>query len=342
MAAAAETLDIASPWIEPWPIQKLLAKALPRIQSGELRVRIAYRVSEESDLRITDLAALEDLAREGVELRHSRRLHAKLVVADRSQALVGSSNMTRRGGYGYVERPHWRNEEGGVLVDGDAAAEAAAHFDRIWTEAEELRDELVGVVMDFPSLRELRFVAIRDVTAGQLVVATDGDGGRVVGEVQELTAYNPSFPQMTEEMFLSQGFGGAPPRRVQVPDLPALFSHPVKEHGFLVAKTFLRTESAFTIARVRVLRAIEGDGAVRAATPIAPGSDVVRPDAEVPSGKNGLLSEVPGSGWGRLGPGLRRCRALDREATAGVRHIDPRSGPGEADSVRRACRRRPG
>lgn len=293
--SATATLDVASPWIEPWPVQKLLADALPRIRSGELRVRVVYRVSEESDLRITDLAALEALAQEGVELRYSRRLHAKLLVADRARVLVGSSNLTRRGGYGYRERPEWRNEEGGVVVDDlEAAAAAAEHFERIWQKADEVGPDLLGVVMDFPSLRELRFVAIREVSAGQIVVASDGDGVRVVGEVVELTTYNPSFPQMTEEMFLSQGFGGAPPRRVQVPDLPALFSHPVKEHGFLVAKTFLRSESAFRVARVQVLRALVGDEPCRPGAPMAPGSDVVEPTPA-------LLRRLLGDGDLRLG-----------------------------------------
>ena len=62
---AASTLDIASPWIEPWPVQRLLDEALPRVRAGELRVRIVYRVAEESDLRITDLAALDALVQEG-------------------------------------------------------------------------------------------------------------------------------------------------------------------------------------------------------------------------------------------------------------------------------------
>lgn len=117
---AGATLDVASPWVEPYPVQNLLRDALPRVGAGELAVWLLYRVAEEGDLRITDLAALEALAAEGVQVRDSRRLHAKLVIADRTRALIGSSNLTRRAGYGYRERPHWRNEEGGVLVEDEA------------------------------------------------------------------------------------------------------------------------------------------------------------------------------------------------------------------------------
>lgn len=120
---AARTLDVASPWVEAFPLERVLGDALPRVRAGELRVRLVYRVAEESDLRITDLSALEALAEAGVEVRYSRRLHAKLVIADGTRALVGSSNLTRRGGYGYQSRPEWRNEEGGVLLEESEAAE---------------------------------------------------------------------------------------------------------------------------------------------------------------------------------------------------------------------------
>ncbi len=160
--------------------------------------------------------------------------------------------------------------------------------------AEEIGPDLLGVVMDFPSVREFRFVAVRDVAARQLVTASDGAGTTVAGEVVELTSYNQSFPQMTEEMFLTQGLGGAPPRRVTVPDLPTLFSHPVKDQGFLVAKTYFRPESAFRIGRVRVLCAVEQGRAATPATPVSPGSDVRAP---APA----LLRRLLGSGSLRLG-----------------------------------------
>jgi hypothetical protein len=291
---ATATVDVASPWVEPFPIQNLLAEVLPRVEAGDLAVRLVYRVAEESDLRITDLATLEALAAHRVQIRYSRRLHAKVVIADGERALVGSSNLTRRGGFGYANNPEWRNEEGGVLLeDHEAVAEAAAHFERIWEEAEEIGADLLGVATDFPTVREFRLVSIRDVAVGQLAAAGDGDR-TVVGEIVELTTYNQSFPQMTEEMFLTQGYAGAATRRVEIPDIPSLFSHPIKEHGLLVAKTFLRPESAFRLARVRVLRELRR-GRPRAATmPVSPGTDVRAPSP-------GELRALLGDGDLRLG-----------------------------------------
>jgi hypothetical protein len=148
--------------------------------------------------------------------------------------------------------------------------------------------------MDFPSVHEFRFVAVAEVAAGQMVAASENASSTVVGEIVELTTYNQSFPQMTEEIFLTQGYGGFGQRRVHLPDLPMLFSHPVKDRGFLVAKTFFQPESAFRIARVRALRQLRGGEPVSAVQPISPGANVSAPSAA-------LLRRLLGHGDLRLG-----------------------------------------
>jgi len=55
-------------------------------------------------------------------------LHAKVIVIDRSQALVGSSNFSRRG--------LLRNHELGVIVEGNAAAEVARTLDLLITSGQ--------------------------------------------------------------------------------------------------------------------------------------------------------------------------------------------------------------
>lgn len=272
---ARVSLDIASPWIEQDPVLGLLGSALARSGDRKLQVRLIYRLREPSDLSITDLGALAQLAGQGVSIRHSPRLHAKMIIADRTRALVGSQNLTGRGGYGYGSEPLARNEEAGVLVDAEQAAEdAQAHFDQIWQQARELSSHLCGVVIGFPTVREFRFIAVDRVSCGQLVTAPSSSGASVVGEITELTAHNPSFPQMTEQLYLAPGVDSSAPRRVRVSDLPTLFSHPIKEHGYLLAKTLLRSDSAFCIAKVRVLRELGAREPTAPGVPISLGSDV--------------------------------------------------------------------
>lgn len=84
----------------------------------------------------------------------------------------------------------------------------------------------------------------------------EAEGRTILGRVAEVTAYNRSFPRMDEAVWLTQGYSGAPGagRARQIPDLQSLFSHPSKEHGFLVAKTFFEPESVFRIAKANVLK----------------------------------------------------------------------------------------
>ena len=61
-----------------------------------------------------------------------------------------------------------------------------------------------------------------------------------------------------------------------------------------MAKTFFQPESAFQIARVRVLRQLREGESVSAVQPIAPGANVSRPSHE-------LLRRLLGDGDLRLG-----------------------------------------
>lgn len=85
------------------------------------------RVSEQPDSLRTPLVRL---AREfpyldfrSFEGEVTSDLHAKLIVADREVAIVGSSNLTRRAMQGNVEI--------GLLVRGPAAADVARLYDRL-------------------------------------------------------------------------------------------------------------------------------------------------------------------------------------------------------------------
>ena len=289
-------LWITSPWITQRPASLLLRDALPRVARGELDIRIVYRVKEPTDLEITDFEALKSLEDAGCQIRYSTRLHAKLVLAD-SAAIVSSSNLTATAGYGIDMAASWRNEELGVLIRGDEAvlSELESQFESIWSAATRVDERTIGIAMDFPTVRQFSFVAIRDVRLGEYATAEDTAGNVILGRISEVTAYNRSFPQMNESIWLTQGYTGTGSAgRVEVPDLQSLFSHPSKERGFLVTKTFFEPESVFRIARVEVLKHYEQGRLVSPAAPIAPGSDVSRASPE-------LLRQLLGDGDVELG-----------------------------------------
>ncbi|MFN7135168.1 MAG: helicase HerA domain-containing protein, partial [Myxococcales bacterium] len=255
-----------------------------------------YRVREPADLEITEFEGLKALEQAGCQVRFSTRLHAKLLLVDDAAALVSSSNLTASAGYSRELPADARNEELGVLLRDEPAALAslAREFERIWAASQRVDEVTVGIAMDFPATQEFRFVAIREVRVGQYVVCRSSVGGTALGRIVELTAYNRSFPRMNETMWLTQGFGGGGQGATQIPDLQTLFSHPSKERGMLVTRTFFEPEPTFQVARVEVLRHRESDLLRSASVPVAPG-------AEVALASDALLRQLLGDGDVPLG-----------------------------------------
>lgn len=282
---AKARLWITSPWITSRAANLLLQDALPRVRKGELKVRIVYRVKEATDLEITDLDTLKAMEDSGCLVRYSTRLHAKLLLIDRRAAIVSSSNLTSSAGYGLDTPSTWRNEELGILVEDepDVISELEQQFLAIWEQSTSVDAGTIGIAMDFPTARTFSFVAIRDVRLGEYATTRAGSGELIVGRIAGVTAYNRSFPRMSQPMWLTQGY--APPGEqrgpAEIPDLQSLFSHASKEHGFLVTKTFFEPESVFRVAQVEVLKHLRDGHLIAPSVPAVPGADVARATPEV-------------------------------------------------------------
>jgi DNA helicase HerA-like ATPase len=301
---AKARLWVTSPWITSRAVNLLLQDVLPRVRRGEFEVRIVYRVKEATDLEITDLDALKVFEDSGCLVRYSTRLHAKLVLIDQRAAIVSSSNLTASAGYGVDVPAAWRNEELGILVEDemDVISELEEQFLAIWEQATSVETGTVGISMDFPTVQMFGFVAIRDVQLGEYVTTRGASGELIIGRIAELTAYNRSFPRMSQPMWLTQGY--APPGEqrgpAEIPDLQTLFSHASKEHGFLVTKTFFEPESVFCIAKVEVLKHLRDGHLTAPSAPTVPGADVSRATPE-------LLRTLLGEGDLRIGSVLHHA-----------------------------------
>ena len=276
---------LTSPWVTARAINLLLREALPRVEADELDIRLVYRVKEPTDLEITDLDSLKALEDAGCQVRYSTRLHAKLVMVDDRSAIVSSSNLTATAGYSPDGPAPWRNEELGMLVEDEPSilADLEHQFLEIWDNATSVEPTTVGITMDFPTVDAFSFVAIREVHLGEYATTHTATGQLLVGRVAQLTAYNRSFPRLSQSIWLTQGYGAGGEQRggTEIPDLLSLFSHPSKEHGFLVTKTFFEPESVFHIARVEVLKQLRDGGPAAASVPAVPGADVSRASQEV-------------------------------------------------------------
>src|SRR4051794_2392193 len=78
--AAESSIDITGAWITGSALRLLLQSIRPKLEVGELKLRIVCRLHGLTDLDITDLAAINEYEQFGAEVRFSRRLHAKMVL----------------------------------------------------------------------------------------------------------------------------------------------------------------------------------------------------------------------------------------------------------------------
>src|SRR5713226_4089720 len=97
--AAESSVDITGAWITGSALRLLLESIRPKIESGQVKLRIVCRLHGMTDLDITDLAAIKEFEQFGAEIRLSRRLHAKMVLVDGEHGVVSSSNLTSAAGY---------------------------------------------------------------------------------------------------------------------------------------------------------------------------------------------------------------------------------------------------
>ncbi|MFZ9201467.1 MAG: phospholipase D-like domain-containing protein [Opitutales bacterium] len=134
---AREGIDIVTPYFI--PDAELLA-ALTRAARDGRRVRVI--VPRRSDHRLTDFArrpALRVLAEAGAEiyLYSPGVLHTKLVLVDRSQALIGSANIDMRS--------FFLNYEIGAMVSrSPACAEIAEHIESLAAESRQLSPRVIA------------------------------------------------------------------------------------------------------------------------------------------------------------------------------------------------------
>lgn len=267
---ARRSLDLASPWIRGTALRMVLRAAAQGVS-----VRILFRVKEPDDLEITDLGAVLEAARRGVEVRYSSRLHAKVIVADGEAAIVSSSNLTDAAGFGRSYAPHTRNREMGVVVeDADAARDVQERFDAVWAESEWLDDDVAGVVMDFPTASKFHVACWRTPSPGSYIAARDAEGRLVVGRVSGLTGYNRTFPRMTAGMWATQGYGAAPDasgKSYEYDDLQSLFSTAEKERGVLGVIAACDPDGLFHVASVETLATLDGETASPPLEPASPG-----------------------------------------------------------------------
>lgn len=277
---AEVSIDITGAWITGSALRLLLQSIRPKIELGQLNLRIVCRLHGLTDLDITDLGAIKEYEQLGAQVRFSRRLHAKMVLVDGRHGLVSSSNLTSAAGYVHQpEAQNWTNFEAGIVLepsDTQLVADASAFFERIWADSIPIDARAVGVAIGEPTTTQFDVIMVRPVKRSQYVIA-ECEGGSLLGKVDEIRTINVSFPGLEQPAAPRNSTGY---NREPLPDLRSLFAGESKEQAFLKLTTFFDPAAAFSIASVRVLKQRVGGELRMPLVPTAPGAIVQQPDDE--------------------------------------------------------------
>jgi hypothetical protein len=275
---ADASIDITGAWVTGSALRLLLQSIRPKIELGQLNIRIVLRLHGLTDLDITDLGAIKEYQLLGAQVRFSRRLHAKMVLVDGKHGLVSSSNLTSAAGYVHQpETQNWTNFEAGIVLessDTQLVLDATAFFERIWADAIPIDARAVGVAIGEPTTSQFDVIKVRPVKRSQYVIA-ECEGGNLLGKVDEIRTINVSFPGLTQPAAPRNSTGY---NREPLPDLRSLFAGESKEQGFLKLTTFFDPAAAFSVASVRVLKQRVGPELRMPLVPTAPGAIVQQPD----------------------------------------------------------------
>jgi DNA helicase HerA-like ATPase len=275
---AGASVDITGAWITGSALRLLLHSIRSKIEGGQVSIRMVCRLHGLTDLDITDLGAIKEYEQLGAQVRFSRRLHAKMVLVDGKHGLVSSSNLTSAAGYVHQpETQSWTNFEAGIVLepnDAQLVADATAFFERVWADSIPIDARAFGVAIGEPTTTQFDVIMVRPVKRSQYVVA-ECEGGSLLGKVDEIRTINVSFPDLEQPAAPRNSTGY---NREPLPDLRTLFAGESKEQGFLKLTTFFDPASAFSIARVRVLKQRVGGQLRMPLVPTAPGAIVQLPD----------------------------------------------------------------
>ena len=133
VARAKSEILFCSPWIT------YALNEFEEIKSKNIKVKILTRF-DESDVKSgsTDIDRLRQFIESAnTEVKFNNRLHAKMVIVDKSIAVISSANLTRSGlSVNY--------EAGVVLRDESLVEKAIIFFDEVWEEGEKLDAKKLG------------------------------------------------------------------------------------------------------------------------------------------------------------------------------------------------------
>ena len=209
VSRAKREIKICSPWIRSGMLYEVLEHRKNDIKNGNLKLKVITRLGSRDDINISGIDLFRRLKELNADVKYHPTVHTKMYIVDDSEAIVGSFNLTG-GGFGTESNPG-NNLESGVYIDEKQNPEVieglVEEFDRIWEDAQEIDDKLVGFVLNFSNSNEFYFMATKEMQSGTFVsvpVKVEGKEYAIIGQVREVYKTSSGFFEAPREGFLDE------------------------------------------------------------------------------------------------------------------------------------------
>ncbi len=251
---ADKSVKLSSAWIKGDVLRELISSL------GEgVELEVVIRASSYDDLQITDPQVFTAVSEAGGKVYLNPRLHAKFVIIDGKEAVLGSANITHSGLYreGNIETAVYIREPRKVK-------ELEEEFESIKSQSYDF-SKTVAFVVSLDTAREGRVILTREVQEQTYVRIPIADGNFFLGRLFDIRSINLS---------LSEFEGEDSPKDSAF--IREVFSE--REFGWVVASLFARSQEGVEIkvAKFEVLGEYERERnlfktpirPVRAGTPV--------------------------------------------------------------------------
>ncbi len=187
---AKESVKICSAWLRGSIVEKLLSN-LPK--DVEVKIEVILRASELQDLLITDDYVFKRIKEEGGQIFLNNRLHAKFIIVDGKEAVVGSANFTGAGLSDYESG----NIEAAVYYDvkdsKKEVKELVEYFNQIKKDSVKFNESLIGFAINPVKTRSFEFILIEPEVKEQSYVEVKHNDGTVLARITTIYSYDMGF-----------------------------------------------------------------------------------------------------------------------------------------------------
>ncbi len=243
---------ISSGWIRSETLRKVLGSEVQRkIRAGKISLRLLVRIGAPVDIKITDpgvfsfIKNLQQSEKADVKWKYSPSHHAKVYVAGKKWAMVGSFNLTG-GGFGTEEDPGSNPEAGIVTTAVKEVTSIRKRFEKMWEDALDLDQAINGFVANKSENSGFWMIGVKALPAGQFVqVFSDNGEEIVIGKIEKSYRYHREYHQVDENPLLDS-------------DLMYYFTGKNEEQNRLngVADSAGKTDYQLNIAQVKLMMSV--------------------------------------------------------------------------------------